>query len=1054
MARKLAKTRGPKAAASLSREFALDGSVLGISSSANIAVSLATDTDVLDAILKDLPFPPRPNGQLALGSIALEADAGKDVVFNAGQGTVSFHASAGLKTGMGVFDKADDALASLELDEVPGLDLTMDGSPGARYLVMQWGYDAEGAFSGSHPIGAVGTITFGAEGSRAAVYAVMHRLDPNTGAHTAISDTVASWRLPRHVRRADDLRPGTWVIGEADGSLAFQVAAQLGYDFNLVREAHLLGMTRDLGARIDAGVSAAFGFNLSGRYLVVVGREDGSSTVRMRLFKQSKKGFQFGLNINVGVTTEADLPDNADAFVQAVFGVHGLQVVRDLQLIEKWTDPTQDLSDTVARLVNRTGLELLRKATGLDPVAEFEEARHRLLGILRKWDALPEKVAAATWGILGNLDRGAATALRRFLTVLVDPDPAKRSEAIGKALQDVTFGDTPEGQFLAAIAEKGLLALTDQLDEVQAIAAQTLGVLDGDVIQRLQTFINDKLNLEQVRQVITENDFNKLDEWLVRRLSDFLDERLDFEKLDEIKASIDLVLRKRDDLYDKARQALNKRYSFELAASYQKNTTRTALLDLDFDLSQASARALIENVLAHADMDTVLTQRVAGVTLNQATLSHEIQRRGSVEVHMPFFDSSTQHINVSLARVTAEEDAGRVLVYALDSTDTVTVTNRYKSQLSVMGSLRMRNGKLDATAAGGKSIAYQLLQVKENMKLMDFEQRVSPFVHEHLMHLFPGGGASLQTYYIDLDRTVENALANGTNEFGDVALSMQVSLPGSVLAAWFRPRTTDELRRDQMTLSRHLQVQLKRLLSAYYFQDIGRLQPNPSAAALLLWSAIPPSTSAEIRGGRVQFNTDRDVFWNHPDPDLRHAMVVDTHTAVNLSPMLANARQRLLETEDTKNAEFFEPSHAGIFQGMVLSDLGDRLLQSLLFTESQMITGAAKALVEIQDGLSHVEGSPTKAIARLAEFGAAFTATFNERLKSIYGDDSLRAMSSMLLTEASRALDPTFTFTPPNAALSILVLKEKRTFQLADFLAGKTPERDQVAVAQTLVRMA
>ncbi len=38
--------------------------------------------------------------------------------------------------------------------------------------------------------------------------------------------------------------------------------------------------------------------------------------------------------------------------------------------------------------------------------------------------------------------------------------------------------------------------------------------------------------------------------------------------------------------------------------------------------------------------------------------------------------------------------------------------------------------------------------------------------------------------------------------------------------------------------------------------------------------------------------------------------------------------------------------------------------------------------------------------------------------------------------------------------LSIIVLNEQRTFQLADFLAGETPPRDQIAVAQTLVHQA
>ncbi|MGD0309542.1 MAG: hypothetical protein ABSC02_09650 [Acidobacteriota bacterium] len=1042
----------PEAPSPQSREFLLDHEILGIDSTEKITVSLATDADVLDAIIHDRPFPMRRDGRIEMGRIALETGAGKNVTFAAGEVSVSLHASAGFKTGIGVYDKAGDALSSLQLERTPGLVLAADSKPDARYLVMLWGYNVSGSFSGSHPVGAIGSLTFGADADRDRLYAVMHRLNAGAGAHSAIADTAASWRLPRHVRQADDLKPGTWLIVEADGSLALHVAAHIGYDLDFVRQARLLGVTHELGAKIDLGIKTTIGYEVSGKYLIVVGRETESATVRLQLFKQNNRGLSFGLNLTAGVTGQADLPEKADEFVQSVFGVHGLQVVKDLQCIEQWTDPSKDLGETVARLANKTGLELLRNATGIDPTKEFDLAHSLMTDVLKKWNALPGQAAAAIWGILGRVNEAGAADFHMFLKALADPDPKKRTAEIGKALQDVTFGDTPRGQFLAAIAGDGLLALGDRLDEVQKIAAETQAVLDGGIIRKLQAFISEKLDLDEVLQAATQTDFDALDEWLIRRLADFLDRQFDFSDLDEIKNAIHLVIKKGQEIYGQARQALNKRYSFDLAANYQRTTTQTALLDVNFDLNEAGACSLMEDVVVRSNMDDLLIRQVAGVTLNQAVLSHEVQRKGKVQVHMPFLDAATEHINDSLAKVTAEEDAGRVLVYAVDASDTVTATNRYKSQLSLMGSLRVRDGRFDTTAAEGKSVSYQLLQVKRNMKLIDFEQRVSPFIREHLMDEFPDGEPSLQTFYIDLGRMVASAVGDGAGKFGDVALSMHVALPGSVLAAWFQPKTPADLRRDSMNLSRRLQARLKWLLPAYFFQELGNMQPNPSAAALLVWSAIPISTSVEFREGSIlQFNTDRDVFWNYPDIDLRRAVASGRQTMENLAPILEVARQRLVDAGDPANAAFFGPEQTGSFLRMALSGPGDTLLQQLLFTESQMVTGAAKALADIQAGLSEMAGAPARAIARLAGFGAALTDTFNKKLTSVYGNDSLRAMSSMLLAEASKAIDPVLSATPSDALLSIIVLKESRTFQLADFLSGRLPPSDQIVLTQTLV---
>ena len=449
-----------------SSKFQLDKTIVAPGGSATVDIGASTDHDVLDAILENKPFPDRPDGKIELGSVDVEAETGKAFAFNAGQAMIEFHASAEFKTGLGVFNTAADAIGSLQLVDSPQLNLSISGSATHKYLVLLWSYDVNGSFSGSHPIGVLGSVTFGAEAARDSIYAVLHRFPADTDARTAIADTLSSWRLPRHVRTARDLKPGSWLVAEVDGSLAVHISAQLGYDFNMVREAKLLGITRNLGARIDAALQATFGFDVSGRYLLVLGREsanDASATVRLQLFKQSQKGLNFGLNLSVGITGQNDLPTNIDDLVKAVFGVHGLQALRDLHLIEQWTDPKTDLSQTAARLLNDTGLKLLTAATGIDAEKEFNRARQIVLDEFKKWDALPEKVSAATWSILSKLGDGA-DQFKAFLTALADNNSQTRATAFANALQDATFGNTAAGQWLAALADQGLLALSSQLD--------------------------------------------------------------------------------------------------------------------------------------------------------------------------------------------------------------------------------------------------------------------------------------------------------------------------------------------------------------------------------------------------------------------------------------------------------------------------------------------------------------------------------------------------------------------------------------------------------------
>jgi hypothetical protein len=1038
-------------------KFQLDKTIVSPEGSLTVEIGASADHDVITAILDEKPFPDRANGKIELGSIALKGDTGKNFVFDADQTTIGFQASAEFKRGLGVFNSAADVIASLQLRDGSEIDLNLGGDDSEKFLVLLSSYDIQGSFSGSHPIGVVGSLGFGATGDHDLRYAVVHRFPSTTRARTALEDLFASWRLPRHVRTSRDLKPGSWLIAEVDGSLALTITAQLGYDLNMVREAKLLGMTRNLGAKIDAALKATFGFNASGNYLLVLGREsdkDESNTIRLQLFKQSRKGLSFGLNLSVGVIGQNQLPADVDDLVKAIFGVHGSQVIRDLHLIEQWADQKADLFGTAARLLNETGLNLLTQATGIDAATEFDKARQIVMDEFEKWDALPAKVAAATWGILSKLD-GGGDSFKTLLKALADSNPQTKADAFARSLQDATFGDAAAGQWLASVADQGLLVLSSQLDHVQPIAAQTLDILNGGIIKRIQNFIEDRLNLNQIRTALTQDDFNKIDSWLIGRLGDFFDKELHFEDLKPIQNAITLVLKKAKDICSRAIQALNNRYNFEFAAAYAKNTQLTALLDVNFDLKQSNDTVgdIFHQVVTGSRLDNLLLESVEGITLNLATLTHEITRTGSVQLHMPMFSFASQHFNDSLAKINAEEDGGRVLVYELDARDSVTVKNRYISDLSVFASLELKNGQLVMTPDSNQSIAYQSRQVKKGMTLVDFEHRVTPFVNEYLHQLFSRNESSLETFYADLDRTVENVLHNGANEFGDVVLATQVAVPNSALASWFIRRDRIRLKRDSMAMSRALQRKLRQLLPSCFFQDVSRLRSNASVAALLVWAALPVSTSIELLDGTITLDSDKDVYWDFADANLRRAMAMASDTTANLVPALQTAQARLREAGDDHNASFFIPQQAATFQRMTLDGIGDTLFNSLLITEAEIIRGATAALRDVNGMLDVVATKPTKAIGRFADFGADLTDAFHNQLSSVYGNDALRTLSSMVLVEASRAIDPDLGSQTPKAMLIIMTLRNGHQFQLSDFVAGVMPPRDQVAIAQTLVNL-
>jgi hypothetical protein len=1012
-------------------------------------------------VLNNQPFPTRPNGVIDLAHISLAASGGNPVAFTSTGGiTLGFSFSAGVTAGAGIFDKAADAIAALALGETPGLDLTIGAAPNSRYALLSTGYQASGSVSGSHPIGAVGSFTFGASGAASGLSAVLHRFPGNTGADTVLGDTITSWKLPRHIQTAVALQPETWVVAEANGSLAVNLAASLGYNFNFVRQAKAFGLSGDIGLKIDAAATATFGFEVSGRYLVVVGRESGnpvSQNLRLRMFKLSSNGLLFGLNLKLGVTgVETLTPNSVDDFVKAVFGVHGAQIVNALAQIEKWTDPNKSVGDLVAGLVNDRALKLLQSVTGVDPQAAFDAARAKLLDAIKLFQGLPTKFSSELLGVLNKLDAPAAADLQSALTLLGSSDPATQKQALTDLLSAAGFANSPIGTLLSALADEGLLNLIDRLPEVRQVANTALSILNGGVIQKLVDLINKQLDLSQFLKDLQQADFQNLDSFLVGRLSAFLEKTLGFADLNDIKNAINMVIQKRQDIYDKARNALNSRYGLDVAASWQRNSSSTAVLDVEFDLADPQAQQLFQDVVdvSNSALDRLFTTPLNSVHLNAAVLTHELTRKTTLELSLPHFDFQSQSVTTALAKVTAEDDQGRLLLYDATGSNTVAVRNKFRSSASVaIAAVVSRTGTvgpdLRIHSTDGTTWSYQLLYAKANLKREELEAITRPFVTQYMAGQFMQG-TTLSAWYNQLERTAEGILHNGPEEFGDTCASFEITLPGDTIGAWAPPVSNVNAAAQNMSIA--IQGALKKYLPLFYLDDISKLANLASSAPLLAWASIPDAVSFD--GSTFSTTGGTDTFWDHVDVTLRKAAATHPATAANLLAQLPGFRARLEEAGLHGTVQFYTDDQVGAILSSSISQFGDILLESLLLFEALILDKSANALKDIQEFVTVAGTSPTQAVDRLADFAADITTAFNQLTgNSVFADlVTFRAIAQMVLAEASRALNGSLAVQPSAMLiLDILNAAPPRQFQLQSFLDGTLPAATDIAVAQRLV---
>lgn len=803
------------------------------------------------------------------------------------------------------------------------------------------------------------------------------------------------------------------------------------------------------------GVKAAFGFSASGRYATVLCRENAEQKLRLQVFKLRQQGWSFAFDASILAQVEQDvIPDNFEEFIKGVFNINGLQVLKD---IEKWLAPNTSLAEMFGGDLIDYAKEFITKVTGFNPETEFDEAIGRLRDVIKRWQNLRHEVTSLLYGLLKNaipLDD-----LKIFLKRVIElSDPEELKEEIISKLKDVDFFQTTIGKWMTAAAGQGILSLLanieieDERKKFVALAQETLGLLDGSTVEntlkKLQEWIEEKLGLSKIFEIVNETDFADIDAWLKKRLSAFLGKTIVFQELERIKAAINALRGKGQEFYKKGFEALTDQYKAEFHFSFQKTTSKTALMDITFDFTAhaANAKSQLKKAL-NGDFSEILASKMPGVQLNKGVLTHEIKRNTHLEVKLPYFTSILDHINQSLASgEVIDASDGRIWVFNLKAQDTVKKKNSI-SKLSVAVELTKNAGVRQFNKESFR-YDYSLLTAKRKTKREYLDEKLNTLASEYFASEFSGPGKQpFSAYLTALDKALDEKDILGDNFFGTVLTSFKISLPGKVIGAW-KNAPKEKNHPIYMAISRRVQVLLRRFIPLSYIQDLDQYKELPVIYPLLVYSALPPMNKVKLTSDGLLKFTEGDLYWDSTDNELRRA-IFNQYCMPRLRDVILPRVQNLLPDMPNTRAEY-ETADIGKMLALTPEVPARLNFNSLIFKEREIIEQIVTSGRRFAEFLEAQEIE--EAIKELAEFGAKITDAFNENINSIYRGSTLRPLGTLLLIGVAELLDPTVSGRiQPSAMLDLYVLNPTSQFSSENFLKGIRPESGEVAIHQPIV---
>jgi hypothetical protein len=449
------------------------------------------------------------------------------------------------------------------------------------------------------------------------------------------------------------------------------------------------------------------------------------------------------------------LPDRFDDFLPP-FWEPMEQFMHDLRRLEDWSSG-KPLPEVFSAAGDKYIEELMQKLAG-GPLGDFVKARDKVLRALEEWDELPDKLSSAVWNELG--DASQIQKIHDLAHEISVADAATLKDLVDRALNDV--GSPWKELILDALTEGGIFdAVLNRTDELQHAAGKLAAALDahGETIgpiQRLHDYVGTELGIDKIRNAVNAADLAKLEAWLKKKLEDFLGKSPVVADLEKLRNAIGLLAKRWDEMYAKAKTALNRKYDFELSVAYSRATTHEALVDVEFDLAQGPgvAKALTDAI--DGRFSRIMTSSLPGVFVRSAALSHGIERHSHVGLSFPFYKADIDHFNSSLAKgVATDVDGQRVLVYELESSDRVTelVKGRLARESRLALALNVPVAGKTRRASGRLTYSFQSARVA--MRPLELGARLAPIVEGYFRSKFtPPHGELFDTWITELDARV------------------------------------------------------------------------------------------------------------------------------------------------------------------------------------------------------------------------------------------------------------------------------------------------------------
>jgi hypothetical protein len=516
-----------------------------------------------------------------------------------------------------------------------------DLQPGASEYVVRLLLQgkADASAKGCAPIGPL-KASFGVTAGGSISYERLRIVSAGIPARQVLQELFGGLRLPQQIDTVAEIPdPGEVVVARFAGYL--NLAGQVSYGYSLTGSRDIavgkLNLDLDYALKLSAGLSAAY--SLAGEFELEARAGSSPNFVRYVVRKSRESQFNFPADFGVDATLHLKgLPDTADEFLAKVLGAPAERALKLFGKARTYTS-VEELEKAAGKVLRGTIHGLSQKLLGKALTnATLDEFLTRMLQVVDVYNNLDTRIIHLYEDSLGKIPQ-----LMTTLNVL-----AKVTSRDG--LKDISGDET-----WALITRLAGTRLHDILMEDPAFAEF------ATLVQQTRSFIEDGAKKE-IREVVTtfkaafplDSAFSQLRGITTpKQLKDLADEKLQglaeqilgktFDEirgsdagiaLKELHAALDQVESFKAKYYDKLKEVANRSFSAQLHFAYSRASSRTALLDVEVDVSSEEGSRLARLAAGGDFADLLARYNSKMVRINKGVFTHSIPSSTQIQVNL------------------------------------------------------------------------------------------------------------------------------------------------------------------------------------------------------------------------------------------------------------------------------------------------------------------------------------------------------------------------------------------------------------------------------------